>query len=278
MTIKNMTEKINDSFTEASISANTIRNVAIMGSPVSKNGYTYTEQAMKSLSRLVNGAKFFVNHPSHQEEKDRDGVRSMHDFAGVFSDGRIQGNKVLANLRVRDQFKPLLLDIIQLNPHGVGMSINSRVKVYKDDEGQESVLDIVSLKSVDLVSSAATTTSLFESHNDKKTEQELEDELDFHELFLQEKYAHRTFSGDFKQYMEMIEKSPEDRSQDYTNYTEEQEAEIYSETFKKFGKEVIEHLAETGDFDPDYVVEKDKREQAKNRFMKILDSNPWQHN
>ena len=53
---------------------------------------------------------------------------------------------------------------------GIGFSINSRVKIFKDKQGRESIEDIVKLKSVDLVASPALTGGLFESvqRNNKK--------------------------------------------------------------------------------------------------------------
>ena len=138
--------------------------VAIMGTRFSKNGYEYSSNALDSLTHLAEGSKVFLNHPSKSEYKERDGVRDVRDFAGVFSGVKRSGDKVYGNLKVRESFWPLFKDIASMSPRGVGMSINSQAKVHKDVSGKESVVDIVRLRSCDLVASAATVDSLWESH------------------------------------------------------------------------------------------------------------------
>lgn len=140
-----------------------IKGVCIMGRRESLNGYVYQDQAISTLTKLSEGAKWFVNHPSKSEAKDRDGVRDVRDWAGVFRSAYRDGNKVLADLYVRESFWDLARDVAIMQPKGLGNSINSRVKVFKDEKGNESILDIERLKSVDLVASAATTDNLFES-------------------------------------------------------------------------------------------------------------------
>ncbi|MBW8001750.1 MAG: hypothetical protein FVQ80_06970 [Planctomycetes bacterium] len=143
--------------------SHTIQNVCVFGSRHSKNGYTYQDTAIDSLTNFTSGAKFFINHPSKSESKDRDGVRNMKDWAGVFTNAHREGEKVFADLGVRPVFWELVKDVATMRPQGVGNSINSRVKVFKDENGKEHVVDIEALKSIDLVASAATTQNLFES-------------------------------------------------------------------------------------------------------------------
>lgn len=145
----------------------TISNVCVFGTRHSKNGYTYQDQAIDSLTSKAHGARFFINHPSKSESKDRDGVRDIRDWAGVFSNPHRDGEKVMADLSVRPVFWELVRDVASMRPAGVGNSINSRVKVFKDDQGKEHVVDIDKLKSIDLVASAATTQNLFESASEK---------------------------------------------------------------------------------------------------------------
>jgi len=162
---------------EAGIDAETrmIKNVCVFGTRHSKNGYTYLDPAITKLASLAEGAKWFVNHPSKSEAKDRDGVRDMKDWGGIFANAHQIGDKVFADLMVREAFWPLAQDVAIMKPVGIGNSINSRVKVFKDANGKENVLDIDVLKSIDLVAAAATTTSLFESYPE---DDELDDELD----------------------------------------------------------------------------------------------------
>jgi len=143
----------------------TIRNVCVFGTRHSKNGYDYENPAIDKLAVLTDGAKFFINHPSKSETKDRDGVRDIRDWAGKFVAPRKEGqDKVFADLNVRPAFWELVRDVAVMKPLGIGNSINSRVKVFKDQAGKEHIVDIDTLKSIDLVASAATTQNLFESH------------------------------------------------------------------------------------------------------------------
>ena len=144
-----------------------IKDTAVFGNRNSKNGYTYTDQAINTLTKMVNGTKWYINHPSKSESKDRDGVRDIRDWAGVFSIARREGDKVIADLKVRPSYWDLAYDIAVMVPQGVGNSINSRVKVFKNEKGEESVLDIDALRSVDIVSNAACTQNLFESREDE---------------------------------------------------------------------------------------------------------------
>lgn len=164
---------------EASISEEkrTIKNVCVFGTRYSKNGYTYQDKAIASLTDKTEGAKFFVNHPSHSEDKDRDGVRDMRDWAGIYRNPVMKGDKVFADLVVREAYWPLVKDVATMKPFGVGNSINSRVKVYKDEQGAEHVVDLDVLKSIDLVASAATTQNLFESTM-KEVDEGIDDSLE----------------------------------------------------------------------------------------------------
>lgn len=143
-----------------------IKDVCVFGTRYSKNGYTYQDKAIETLNILTEGAKFFINHESKSERKDRDGVRDIRDWAGVFSNPKKKEDKVFADLRVRPQFWELARDVATMKPPGVGNSINTLVKVYTDDQGKEHIVDIDTLRSIDLVASAATTQNLFESHFD----------------------------------------------------------------------------------------------------------------
>lgn len=163
---------------EASIDEtnHTINGVCVFGRRESANGYTYQDTAIASLARMANGAKWFIDHPSKDEQKARDGVRSVKDWAGVFVNPRREGEKVFADLRVRPSFWDLANDVATMRPAGLGNSINSRVKVFKDNAGKESVVDIDALKSIDLVASAATTTNLFESAPETTPDEDAEEE------------------------------------------------------------------------------------------------------
>jgi hypothetical protein len=79
---------------------------------------------------------------------------------------RRSGDKVYADLHAREAFFPLLKDIALMRPAKVGNSINSRVRVFVDDKGHESVVDMDTLHSVDMVASGATIDNIWESTQD----------------------------------------------------------------------------------------------------------------
>lgn len=174
---KDIVEAIDDPFInckEAGIdSDNHILNSVCLFGPISKNDRVYLDKAIGSLTTLAEGSKCYANHPGKSELKERDGVRDIRDWVGVFEGARRDGNKIYANLKVREAYWDLMSDIAMLQPTGMGMSINAMVKVHQDDAtGLENVMDVMKLRSVDAVASAATTSSLWESARDKVEKEE----------------------------------------------------------------------------------------------------------
>ena len=49
---------------------------------ISKNGRTYSDQALKDAVRLYDGVRFYLDHPTAAELRARDGSRSVLDLAG----------------------------------------------------------------------------------------------------------------------------------------------------------------------------------------------------
>jgi hypothetical protein len=156
-----------------------IKGVCVFGRRESDNGYTYLDKAITTLTKLVEGVKVFINHPSKSETKDRDGVRDLRDWAGIYTSPRREGDKIFADLNARESYWDLLEDIALMKPAKVGNSINSRVKIYVDQTGKESVVDIDKLHSVDLVASGATIDNLWESTDDSLNleEQQLNEQV-----------------------------------------------------------------------------------------------------
>jgi len=175
-------------FSEANIDSDNfmLKDVCTFGTRHSANNRVYQDKAIEKLSQFTEGGKCFLNHISKSEAKDRDSVRDIRDWVGVFESPRKDKDRIFANLRVRESYFDLLKDIALLQPTGIGMSINARVKVYSDDKGVESVVDVDSLKSTDLVASAATTTSLWESVSEN-IEKNLEGSLTYPEDYVEMK-------------------------------------------------------------------------------------------
>jgi|GEM_PF-1423863 len=164
-----------------------IKRTCLFGSAESKNNRIYQDRAIESLARLANGTKCYINHPTKTEFKERDGVRDLRDWVGVFVNPVKEGQKVFADLICREGFWDLVYDIATFQPKSIGNSINARVKVHSAPDGMESVVDVDSLRSVDLVASAATTTSLFES--EQAGHDVSEEDLDKLLEIIEQKYA-----------------------------------------------------------------------------------------
>jgi len=177
---KDVTENLENTFeniSEASIDADnfTINGVCLFGRRESANNRVYSNKAIESIAKFSAGAKCFANHISKDELKNRSGVRSIHDWVGVFNSPAVKGDAIFANLKVRESYWDLVKDIAIMQPNGVGHSIDARVKVFTDQSGKESVVDVESLRSCDLVASTATTTTLWESLTEKIEENKAED-------------------------------------------------------------------------------------------------------
>ena len=161
-----------DSVKEGAIDSDNhiVKGVCIFGTRESANNRVYQDKAISSLCKLANGAKMYLNHPGKSELKEHSGVRRIQDWGGVFENTRQEKDKIFADLRVREAYWDLVHDVATMSPANVGHSINARVKIFSDEQGKESVVDVDKLSSIDLVSSAATTTSLFESIQENMNE------------------------------------------------------------------------------------------------------------
>ena len=226
-----------------------VKNVCIMGTPHSKNGYTYSDKAMETLAQLSEKAPLFMNHPTKKESEDTGGVRSMYHWGGVFFNSRKEGDKVFADLKVRgDENWKIVRDVAIMKPDGFGNSINSRVKVFRDGEGQESIIDIAQLKSIDMVTRAATTTNLFES------------EADYEDIPTE----------DMDSFCESLADKDEPNQNDFEKYME---GILQDKILEKRIKSVIRDLQwETQDIINDVLRDKEKNiEEKKTEISAILD-------
>ncbi|MHA2405861.1 MAG: hypothetical protein ACXACH_03810, partial [Candidatus Hermodarchaeia archaeon] len=142
--LQNITEHYADVFENARMTNGVVRGVSILGRK-SQNNRTYSDQALRDVAQLANGAKSFLNHITKAERQDR-GIRSVRDWLGIFENTRKEGNRVRGDLRVRESFRPLVSDIISLTPKGIGLSIDGKAKCRKTDDGSEVVENVVGLR------------------------------------------------------------------------------------------------------------------------------------
>ncbi|HDZ15652.1 hypothetical protein LCGC14_0570310 [marine sediment metagenome] len=179
-----------ENITEANIDTdnNTIQGCCLFGRAESINNRIYQDKAIESIARLSEGVKCFANHPSKTEIKESDGVRKIQDWVGVYRNARRDGEKVFADLECRESYFDMMKDIALMQPADVGNSINARVEVFQNEKGMESVVDVNSLRSVDIVSSAATTISLFEAVKEENKNEELDILLETTESRVKDKF------------------------------------------------------------------------------------------
>lgn len=159
-----------------------VKNVAWLG-PTSKNGYTYTQEALRKAQSLFNGVKLFINHPSKEEEST--GRRDVMKLAGIgvsprFVEGKLRGDAEL----LPDQWGEKFWNIAKLMPEAAGMSQNATGKMKKGGDGAMQVEEITKVFSVDLVANPATTSSMFESRDKNDKENKVMDykQVDLKEL------------------------------------------------------------------------------------------------
>ncbi|NVM24153.1 MAG: ChaB family protein, partial [Desulfobacterales bacterium] len=176
--MENLIEHFDNPLSEAVVDRelSIIRNVCML-TPVSKNNWHYTEQAMRSGLYLFEGAKAFANHPRKDEKGE---VRDVRDLIGKHQNIRMEGGKVKGDLMVLKSHAPWVFDLAEQMPELVGLSLRGNGKIRKDKSGEVTVEEITSVNSVDLVTEPASTSSLFEQFNNK------EDDMDFAKLTLEE--------------------------------------------------------------------------------------------
>lgn len=152
-----------ESFVEARFEGegNIIRNVCLLSS-ISKNNRKYLDEAMEDIVALADGVKVFADH----EIADGKGkVRSVRDLIGKILHPHKVNEKIYGNFEVLENHKDWIFAIAKQMPENIGMSIVAKGKMHpeRDSEGREQVESVKSLTSIDLVTSPATTSGLYES-------------------------------------------------------------------------------------------------------------------
>ena len=112
-----------------------------MSSNRSKNNRKYSPVAMESICLLSDGAKVFLDHPSPQLIKSGQ-VRSIRDFAGIFSSPKLSNNQIKATLHATESHFPLFRDLVRMQAP-CGMSINATVMVEKMNREKNHLSPIV---------------------------------------------------------------------------------------------------------------------------------------
>jgi hypothetical protein len=138
--------------------AGIIRGVKVVGHE-SKNGRTYTREALRAAIDMYEGAKVNVNHPAGQGGQPRD----YRDRIGSLRNVREESDGLYADLHYNPEHanaKQLAWDA-QNAPENLGLSHNTYGRTTTKN-GRTIVEAIFKVHSVDLVADPATVKGLFE--------------------------------------------------------------------------------------------------------------------
>jgi hypothetical protein len=137
--------------------ARVVRNVALAG-PVSKNGYRYSEQALRDGAALYAGKPVFLDHA---RDPRRPQERSTRDLVGSIVEPRFEMGRIRGDIQVLDtEAGQTFLSLVASDAPGVGMSHVVLVERGADGALVERIQDVIS---VDAVIGPATTTTFRES-------------------------------------------------------------------------------------------------------------------
>ena len=131
----------------------------------SSNGRIYSDPALDDIVHLIlENGRCFIDHRDPEDEK-KGRARPVKELLGKFENPRREGQKVFADLNVLPHQEQMFFGIAEMMPDVVGMSIDGEASISPMDA--ENEMDLVErvtrLISTDLVSTPATTKSLFES-------------------------------------------------------------------------------------------------------------------
>ena len=154
-------ENIELRFRRLDKNARLLKGVSVLR-PTSQRGMRrYSLAALKDVVRLANKAKVFFDHRT----KPRD-VRSMRDLIGSLENLRLD-DIVKGDLRYLPKHTAMIEALAMDEIPGVGLSIHALCpRATKESSGVEVVHGIQHIVSVDLVSEAGSTMSLFEAIGD----------------------------------------------------------------------------------------------------------------
>lgn len=140
--------------------AGIIRGVKILGKE-SKNGRTYSPQAMREAASLYEGIRVNMNHPSKEAIKSSRGIQ---DWIGTLENVTVRDTGVYGDLVMLKShpYTPAIMESAERYPTKFGLSHNADCSGY--NTGGKSIIESVEkVRSVDLVTNPATNSSLFES-------------------------------------------------------------------------------------------------------------------
>lgn len=143
-----------------------ITQVALTGGQ-SRNGYTYSNDALQNAVPLYEGKPVFLDH-AHNRSRPED--RSTRDLVGSISNPTFQNGRIYGDIKVLEtESGQTFLKLLELETPGVGMSHVVKAKRSVDGTLVEEIADVIS---VDAVINPATTSTFKESVNTTATDEE----------------------------------------------------------------------------------------------------------
>ncbi|HVJ88051.1 MAG TPA: hypothetical protein VM452_20475, partial [Caulifigura sp.] len=159
MPVSRLREQVSDwrQLAEFDQPARILRNIALSGCE-SKNGYRYSETALKQASRLYDQKSVFLDHA---EKRTEPAARSTRDLVGSIVNPRFEEGRLRGDVRVLDtESGRTFLALVEGNSPGVGMSHVVLAQRSVDGTVVERIEDVLS---VDVVVRPATTSTFRES-------------------------------------------------------------------------------------------------------------------
>lgn len=137
--------------------ARIVRNVALAGLH-SRNGYRYTESALRTAAPLYDHKPVFLDHAP---DPARPQVRSTRDLVGSIVNPRFEEGRIRGDIRLLDTDSArTFLALVESDAPGVGMSHVVLARRSADGAAIEAIENVLS---VDAVVNPATTSSFRES-------------------------------------------------------------------------------------------------------------------
>lgn len=134
-----------------------VRNVALTGGR-SRNGYQYTEQALREAAPLYERRPVFLDHAAN---RSRPQERSTRDLAGSIVNPRFESGRIRGDIRLLDTDSGrTFLALAESNAPGVGMSHVVLAERAGEDGAVSRIHEVIS---VDAVVFPATTSTFRES-------------------------------------------------------------------------------------------------------------------
>jgi len=134
-----------------------VLNVALSGQ-LSRNGYTYSHEALAAAATLYENKPVFLDHAS---QRLRPLERSTRDLVGSITNPRYISGRIRGDIRVLDtESGQTFLKLVESHTPGVGMS---HVVLADRTSDGKTVQKIVEVISVDVVINPATTSTFAES-------------------------------------------------------------------------------------------------------------------